>query len=127
MTVKKTLIAAIAAAAVLPALGMGGVAQAQPDHAWRAEQDQNWDPADHYDHHRGHDRRLSREDAVYRGRDGRYYCKRNDGTTGLVVGGIAGALIGNAAGRGNTLDTLIGAAGGAALGNAIDRGKVKCR
>ncbi len=29
---------------------------------------------------------LARTTGVYRGNDGRYYCKRNDGTTGLIVG-----------------------------------------
>jgi len=38
------------------------------------------------------ERRLSAQDEVYRGSDGRYYCKRSDGTTGLIVGGAGGAL-----------------------------------
>jgi hypothetical protein len=41
------------------------------------------------------ERRLSAQDEVYRGSDGRYYCKRNDGTTGLIVGGAGGAVLGN--------------------------------
>lgn len=41
------------------------------------------------------ERRLSRNDRIYRGQDGRYYCRRNDGTTGLVVGAIAGGILGN--------------------------------
>ena len=32
------------------------------------------------------ERRLSREDRIYRGRDNRYYCRRSDGTTGLIAG-----------------------------------------
>ena len=43
------------------------------------------------------ERALSRRDRVYRGRDGRYYCRRSDGTTGLNVGGAAGGLLGNIA------------------------------
>jgi hypothetical protein len=31
---------------------------------------------------------------TWRGRDGRYRCRRSNGTTGLLVGGAAGALIG---------------------------------
>lgn len=75
------------------------------------------------------ERRLSRNDRIYRGRDGRYYCRRNDGTTGLIVGGIAGGLLGNALtnGRSSVLGTLLGAAGGAALGSSVDRGNVRCR
>ena len=30
----------------------------------------------------------------WRGRDGRMYCRKSDGTVGLVVGGVAGALVG---------------------------------
>eukprot|EP00611_Tribonema_gayanum_P030282 TRINITY_DN8370_c0_g1_i1.p2 TRINITY_DN8370_c0_g1~~TRINITY_DN8370_c0_g1_i1.p2 ORF type:complete len:154 (-),score=27.51 TRINITY_DN8370_c0_g1_i1:3-410(-) len=40
------------------------------------------------------ERRLSRQDRVWRGNDGRYYCRRDNGTTGLVVGAIGGALLG---------------------------------
>lgn len=75
------------------------------------------------------ERRLSRDERVYRGRDGRYYCRRSDGTTGLIVGGVAGGLLGNTLsnGRNATLGTLLGAAAGAALGSSVDRGQVRCR
>ena len=75
------------------------------------------------------ERRLSDTDTIYVGRDGRYYCKRNDGTTGLIVGGIAGGVLGSiiAPGGSKTLGALLGAAGGAAAGTAIDRGNVRCR
>lgn len=74
-------------------------------------------------------RRLGRYDRIYRGGNGRYYCRRSDGTTGLIVGGLAGGLLGNALsnGRSSTLGTLLGVAGGAALGTSIDRGQVTCR
>ena len=54
--------------------------------------------ADRYyvDNARYRERRLSRNDRVYVGQDGRYYCRRNDGTTGLIVGGIAGGALGAA-------------------------------
>lgn len=73
--------------------------------------------------------RLGRSDRVYRGSDGRYYCRRSDGTTGLIVGGAVGALLGNAIdnGRSSLLGTLIGGAAGAALGREIQRGSVRCR
>jgi Ni/Co efflux regulator RcnB len=70
-------------------------------------------------------RYITRNDESYRGGDGRYYCRRNDGTTGLVVGAALGGLLGNSVG-GDLVSTLIGVAGGAALGNAIDRGQVSC-
>jgi hypothetical protein len=74
-------------------------------------------------------RRLGRGDRIYRGSNGRYYCRRNDGTTGLIVGAIAGGLLGNrlSNGRSSTLGTLLGVGGGAAIGSAIDRGQVSCR
>jgi hypothetical protein len=74
-------------------------------------------------------RRLTRNDRIYRGQNGRYYCRRSDGTTGLIVGGLAGGVLGNliAGGGSRLLGTLIGAGGGAVLGNTIDRGQVTCR
>src|SRR3546814_2869299 len=71
-------------------------------------------------------RRLTRADRVYRGGNGRYYCRRSDGTTGLIIGGLAGGVIGNLVTDGGSqlLGTLIGAGAGALLGNEIDRGQV---
>jgi hypothetical protein len=77
------------------------------------------------------ERRLSYNDRIYRGRDGRYYCRRNDGTTGLIVGAGVGALIGNSLdnGRSSVLGTILGAAAGGAVGASIDRNNrdVRCR
>ena len=74
------------------------------------------------------DRRLTRYDRIYRGQNGRYYCRRNDGTTGLIVGAALGGLIGNQIriGGSRTVSTIIGAAGGAALGREIARGRLRC-
>ncbi len=74
-------------------------------------------------------RPLTRRDRIWRGRDGRYYCRRDNGTTGLVIGAAVGGLIGHeVAGSGDkTLGTIIGAVGGGLLGRAIDRGDLKCR
>ena len=76
--------------------------------------------------------RLSDNDRIYRGNDGRYYCRRSDGTTGLIVGGVAGGVLGNviAPGGSKTLGTVLGAIGGAAIGAAADSGSsrdVRCR
>ena len=73
-------------------------------------------------------RRMSWNDRIYRGRDGRYYCRRSDGTTGLIVGASLGALLGNQLniGGSKTLSTVIGGAAGAMLGREIDRGKLRC-
>ncbi len=69
---------------------------------------------------------------TWRGRDGRTYCKRRNGTTGLLVGGAAGALAGRAidGGRNRTTGTILGAAAGALVGREIDRnrkGGYRCR
>lgn len=74
------------------------------------------------------DRRLSRYDRVYRGYDGRYYCRRDDGTTGLIIGAGIGALLGNQVdiGGSQTVNTIIGGAAGALLGREIDKGGVRC-
>jgi len=60
---------------------------------------------------------------VWRGDDGRYYCRKKNGTTGLIIGGAAGALLGREiAGRGsNTMGMILGGAAGALLGRHIDR------
>ncbi len=77
------------------------------------------------------ERRLSSNDEVYRGSDGRYYCKRNDGTTGLIVGAIGGGILGNVidGGRNRAAGTLIGGALGALAGKSIDQSNsdVRCR
>ena len=75
------------------------------------------------------ERRLTSRDRIYRGRDGRYYCRRSDGTTGLIIGAGVGALIGNSldGGRSSLLGTLIGAGVGGAIGREIQRGNVRCR
>ena len=71
---------------------------------------------------------ITDDDYIYRDTDGRYYCKRSDGTTGTIVGAIAGGVLGNiiAPGGSKTLGTILGAGGGAIAGNAIDRSSVRC-
>ena len=64
----------------------------------------------------------------WRGRDGRTYCRKSDGTTGLIVGAAGGALLGRAIDtRGDrATGTILGAAGGALLGKEIDSTR-RCR
>ena len=66
---------------------------------------------------------------TWRGDDGRFYCRRPNGTTGLVVGGAAGALAGREiAGRGDrTVGAILGAGVGALAGRAIQRAGSRCR
>ncbi len=65
----------------------------------------------------------------WQGSDGRYYCKRSNGTTGLIVGAAAGALVGRAIDtRGErATGTILGAAAGALVGREVQRRAVKCR
>jgi hypothetical protein len=66
---------------------------------------------------------------VWQDSQGRYRCKRPNGTTGLIVGAAGGALIGRAIDtRGErATGTILGAAAGALVGRKIDRSRVKCR
>lgn len=67
---------------------------------------------------------------TWRGSDGRIYCRKPSGTTGLLVGGAAGALAGRAIdNRGSrTTGTVLGAAVGALLGRHVQRNVVsRCR
>lgn len=76
------------------------------------------------------ERRLSDRDEVYRGSDGRYYCKRGDGTTGLIVGAAAGGILGNVidGGHNRAAGTLIGGALGALAGKSIAQNQdIRCR
>lgn len=64
------------------------------------------------------------------GKDGRRYCRRSDGTVGVIAGGVAGVLVGRAidSNGDRTLGTLGGAALGALAGREVDRqiSKRKC-
>jgi hypothetical protein len=71
---------------------------------------------------------VYRNTRVWRGQDGRTYCRKKNGTTGLIIGGAAGALLGREVdgGRDRTLGTILGAAAGALIGKEIDGG-TRCR
>lgn len=104
----------------------------RPRGSYREPYSTDYDAARYYrNDSRYTERRLSADEEVYRGSDGRYYCKRNDGTTGLVIGGVGGAVIGNVldGGRNRVAGTLIGGALGALAGRAIDQNNsdVRCR
>jgi hypothetical protein len=78
---------------------------------------------------RRYDQPVRSDTRIWRGDDGQYHCRRDDGTTGLLIGAAVGGLIGNeVAGRGDrTLGVILGAAGGAILGRSIDRSNARCR
>lgn len=85
---------------------------------WR-DRDRDWDD----------DRRGRYRGEYWRDRDGRLRCRRDDGTTGLLVGAGVGALIGRTIDtRGDrTVGTLLGGALGAVIGREVDRREVRCR
>ncbi len=66
---------------------------------------------------------------VWRDSQGRYRCARADGTTGRLVSGARGALIGGAIHPKSerATGTILGAAAGALLGRRIERIRVRCR
>lgn len=55
-------------------------------------------------------------------------CKKPSGTTGLILGAVAGGLLGNVIDGGDrrTLGTLIGAGGGALLGREVEQRSARC-
>ena len=77
---------------------------------------------------RAHERALNSRDVVWRGNDGRYYCRRDDGTTGMIVGAAVGAVLGRALDGGSqrVVGTILGGAAGALIGREIDRGELRC-
>ena len=60
---------------------------------------------------------------VWRDSRGRYHCRRGNGTTGLIVGGAAGALVGRAVDTHGerATGTIIGAVAGALVGREVQR------
>ncbi|HEY5723213.1 MAG TPA: glycine zipper 2TM domain-containing protein [Allosphingosinicella sp.] len=90
-------------------------------------------PAPVFAHDTGYSH-AHRSDGVYQGRtwrgqDGRVYCRKSNGTTGLIVGGAAGALAGRGidGGRSRTTGTVLGAAVGALLGRHVQRNVISNR
>ncbi len=122
----KTLALVLAAGAMT--LPMATPAMADPPRhakAWgKRAQDRIYDDRGRY----YEPRRLDRGDRIWRDGD-RYYCRRDNGTTGLVIGAGVGALLGRTIDtRGDrTVGTLLGAIGGGLLGREIDRGELRCR
>ena len=78
---------------------------------------------------RYYDRNGNYVGPTWRGRDGRYYCRRSNGTTGLIIGAAAGALIGRSidGGRNRTAGTVLGAAAGALIGREVQRSSSRRR
>lgn len=113
----KALIATtVAIALALPGVALADPPRHAPAHGYYKKKQRNAEP-------------IYRNTRVWRGSDDRYYCRRSDGTTGLIIGAAGGALIGRAIDtRGDrALGTILGAAGGAILGREIDRDRYRCK
>ena len=78
---------------------------------------------------RNYDRNGNYIGRTWRDSQGRYRCRRSNGTTGLIVGGAAGALIGRSidGGRNRTTGTIVGAVAGALVGREVQRSSSRRR
>lgn len=106
---------------ITAALAVATVSAAVPATSFARDHHRH-DRYDRYDRYAdARDYRDYRDDRRYRDRG--YRCRKSGGTTGLLVGGVAGALLGRAIDtRGDRAPgTIIGAGAGALAGRAIDR------
>jgi hypothetical protein len=142
---RKLLIAVTAASVALPVASPGPALAQRHDRNDQWQRTRDWNHARNYDWNRAEpgyttyypDRYyrpgpvyvMRRGDRIYRGHDGRYYCRRSNGTTGLIVGATLGAALGSQVrvGGSQTLSAILGGAAGAALGQSVDRGRLRCR
>ena len=122
---KTPLLVAALAAFAIPTVAMADPPPWAPAHGRRAHDAYRYDSRGRY----VEPVVITRETRVWQGNDGRYYCRRANGTTGLVIGAAAGALLGREldGGRDRTAGTILGAAAGGLLGREIDRGGARCR
>jgi uncharacterized protein YcfJ len=127
----KGLMGMIAAASVVgTAPAYAGISTAVPSQGYSKSDDSaNFYRKKDRRYYASRDQRINRNTRVWRGKDGRYRCKKDNGTTGLLIGGAAGGLAGHEiAGNGDKLlGTIIGAGAGALIGREIDRDKYRCR
>lgn len=89
--------------------------------------DANYDPVrDYRSGSQYRERVLASDERVYRGSDGRNYCRRSDGTTGLIVGASTNSMLGNvlSGGRSSTVGVLLGAI---LNGSTSASAQVRCR
>jgi len=130
---KSAAFAAAAAAGILASAPASAVTAYEPVGATASQTGvEGWNQY----RYRDRDRRGYRGDRYYGRernyrnvrRDNRQYCRRSNGTTGLIIGGAAGALLGREldGGYNRTTGTVLGAAGGALLGRSVDRNR-RCR
>ena len=113
----KKLIATTAAFALaLPGVALADPPRHAPAHGYYKKKHRDAQP-------------IYRDTRVWRGDDGRYYCRRSDGTVGLLAGAALGAILGREVDtRGErATGTILGAAAGAFIGNELAKGRSRCR
>lgn len=113
MTIRKAILATALAAATMTAVVPATSYARDHDRRGHREYRGDYNRGDRYVDARGY-----RDDRNYR-------CRKSGGTTGLLLGGVAGALLGRAVDtRGDRAPgTIIGAGAGALAGRAIDRNR----
>lgn len=120
---RKIIISTAVAASALTALP--AAAEAQSRYGYSSRHDNRYygqqSYAQRYDRRYANQRYYNQR--TYRGDYYNHYGQRCSGSTGTIIGAIAGGLLGNSiAGRGDrTLGAIIGAGAGALAGRAIDR------
>jgi hypothetical protein len=124
---KKLIISTAVAASALTALP--AAAEAQSRYGYSNRYDNRYYGQQRY---QNYDRRYANQgyanqryynQRTYNGGYYNHYGQRCSGSTGTIIGAIAGGLLGNqVAGRGDrTLGAILGAGAGALAGRAIDR------
>lgn len=125
---KKVILSAVIAATALTSVpAFGDPPPWAPAHGRRSHE-----RYESYDRSGDYQRNYNRTDNginYWRGDDGRYYCRRSNGTTGILVGAVAGALLGRSIDRygDRSTGTILGAAAGALLGREVERSSARCR
>ena len=129
---KKTVISVVFAATALTSVPAFGDPPPWA-HAYgrRHHEQQRYDQQRYDNYDRNYERNYERTSngiAYWQGDDGRYYCRRGNGTTGLLVGAALGALLGRSVDRNGdrSTGTVLGAAAGALLGREVARGQTRC-
>jgi len=120
----------VAASVMATAPAYAGLSSAAPAQGYhKAESSADFYRKKDRRYYASRDERVNSNTRIWRDNDGRYRCKKDNGTTGLLIGGAVGGLAGHEiAGNGDKLlGTVLGAAGGALLGREIDRDKYRCR
>lgn len=135
---KKTLIGLTALAVAIPTMAATPASAQRHHHRDSYSQDYRQDYRGDYRNQRDYRSNDYDRSGYYNGRTwrdnrGQYRCRRSDGSTGLLIGAVGGALVGRTIDtRGDrTVGTLLGAVVGGLIGNSIEkdnnRGRYRCR